>query len=663
MFDFLYDITICAKISVVFFVCTLLIAVFVAVRKLDIVKPLRIFGIGLFFADCIVLVPILAAVIKWNDKIDIATALSAAVMNAAQLVTLNASYETLLPQASDWTLFYFIPLCILSPIVWGGVVLTLLESFSSWLAYRIFRLFVPVYFFSELTENSFMLAKSIKSAEKTRKKKCLCIFCDIHSGTSTELKEEAKDNAFLLFKNAETAYVKNPKHSQTFFELSENQDENLAHTRQLIDCYAEKYVNADFSAVKIYLFSEQEEAPLLLSSTDKKGIPVVLVNRHRFIANDLLFNHPLYEVLSETEKTMNVLIIGAGKIGTELLKTVLWCGQLGSEYPLKLTVIDKDAEAIKNTLQLGCPEFFNGEYNITFLQTDVTDHHFLHYLSEHCADANYVCICTGDDERNIQTALHVRAHYLRKDVTASKKPFIAVEVKNRIKNAIVPEFTAKTRERLKKTELNSHKAMNYHLMAFGGDNQLYSTQIPNSPLEKLAMNVHFAYELAFSEGKASEKDSRKNYYFNETNIRSDRANALHIRYKLFLLGYDIKPAEDSSDAEKKESGELIKALQKKIDTELLQLQKIEHERWNAFMRGEGWQSASMEQAEKAGNHKIARAKLHACLCSWERLDAFSKFDPKFKEYDKQLVQQIPVLLGLTEGKENTSGVRYMLTKR
>ena len=126
---------------------------------------------------------------------------------------------------------FFTILCVLTPVIWGGVILTLFENFSSWLAYQIFSFFVPVYIFSELNEKSLILAKSIKFK---RMKKCLCIFCGISENTTPELKEEAKDNIFLLLKKNENFCIKSPNILQTYFEISEDQCENLTHTRNLI---------------------------------------------------------------------------------------------------------------------------------------------------------------------------------------------------------------------------------------------------------------------------------------------------------------------------------------------------------------------------------------------------------------------------------------------
>lgn len=617
-----------------------LISLIVAVKKLDIVKPLRIFGLGLFLSDVILLIPLfLDEIAQKNygiDNLGKTAAFFSAIMNAAQMVTLDADFPALFTDVSGsflgGTVFLGI-LCFLTPVVCGGIALTFFDGIAGKFVYRLFRTYVPVYFFSELSENSLYLAKSVQDQRNGR---CLCVFCGISESISSELKESAKISRFLLFRKNEANYLNSPDYEQIYFELSENQDENLSHTRDLIDSYIKRFGEVDYSAIKIFLFSEQEEAPLLLREMDKKGMPVVIVNRHRLVVNNLLFTYPLYNVLSDNAKTMSVLIVGAGKVGRELLRTCLWCGQLGSEYQLKITVIDKNASVIKRSMQLECPEFFTGEYNISFLEVDATTADFQICLDENCAAANYICVCLDNDEMNIRTALYMRSYYQRKDVLNAETPFISAFVKNSIKNMHVSDIGC-------------------HIKAFGGNNLIYSYALIDSELEKLALNVQQIYEKTGTDKNKILQD----YYKDEYGIKSNRANAIHIRYKLFSLGYDMHIASDEELRKKNNDFSLL-------EDDVQRLARIEHDRWNAYTRGEGWCRASLEQIEKTKNSasKIPNAKLHACLCSWDELDEVSKYlHTDYKKYDEDFVRNIPQILGLESSKQNISGVRYVLVKR
>ena len=621
-------------VSLCIFLISLILACTVAVKKLDIVKPLLILGMGLAVADSFLLLSycqIESQNCGFNDKV---ATIFASIMTMTQMVTLNANYKDIFIHASKSNLFLLLVsiFSILMPVIWGSVLLTLFESFANWFMYQLFRRFVPVYFFSELHERSLELAKSILLRNN---KKCLCIFCKVSEDIPSGLKEEAKSLRCLLFKKSETKFIKNPKNAQTFFELSENQDDNLANSLCLIKSYAEKYEDADFSSVRIFLYSEQEEAPVVLNSIDKKGLPASIINRDRFIANDLLFNHPLFNEISEDKKS-SVLIVGAGKSGLELLKTSLWCGQLGSDYSLEITVIDKHADSVKKSLQLECPEFFNDEYKISFIQADVTYPEFIEKLDSNMFAPNYICVCLGNDELNIRTAQNLRSYFKRKNIESDEQPFIAAMVRNDSKNGILSE-----------------NAPNF--ITFGGNSLVYSYSVIDSNLERLALNVHQVY----MNGEKEKRKILKDYYKNEYNIKSDRANALHIRYKLFLLGYDIHPLSENERFKQPSEFSLL-------EKDIKKLAQVEHERWNAYTRSEGWCRAELSQiaATKNNSSKIPDAKLHACLCSWDELDEVSEyFGIDYKKYDEDFVREIPKILGLSEKDSNITGTRYVLSKR
>ena len=85
----------------------------------------------------------------------------------------------------------------------------------------------------------------------------------------------------------------------------------------------------------------------------------------------------------------------------------------------------------------------------------------------------------------------------------------------------------------------------------------------------------------------------------------------------------------------------------------------EHERWNAFMRSEGFRTVDFETVKKYApytrSHKDEAAKLHPCITSWTGLDAlqqqYNELQNKlylkksnFKEYDEKLVVEIPKII-------------------
>ena len=154
------------------------------------------------------------------------------------------------------------------------------------------------------------------------------------------------------------------------------------------------------------------------------------------------------------------------------------------------------------------------------------------------------------------------------------------------------------------------------------------------------------------------------------NRRSSRAGGLHLLYKLSMLGYELKEASSATVEELATSKELLAELKAKLDDESVMdsLMQMEHARWNAYMRSEGYRGVSIQQAqvykETTGSHRHLRAKLHACLCSWDELDAVCRmFDPKLKVYDGVFIRNAPAVLGIVDDTSiNISRVHNILVR-
>ena len=596
-------------------------------------------GLFLFFADISILNILFPST---------AIAILYSIIVAAQMTILSAPYDCLLHQALDIgnTITYlFIILAIATPLAWGSLVVALFPNITRFFRFWIFHCFRNVYLFSALNENSLMLAEDLFK----KNPQSLFIFCSSRKKEALDFSEQAYLHGFLLYERSIENFIRSKRCRKkwSYFFISENQDENLEYTKVV----AEKS-QVDSNSI-FYLFSEHEEAPLVLASLEKKGFPVILVNRNRFIAETLVFEHPLFDVINNNE--ISVLLIGAGKIGKEILKTISWSGQFGEDYKLNITVLDKNADIIEKKFALECLEFLENDYgtkvSISFIKTDIETSELQNHLDTHCANTNYICVCLGNDALNIKTALYLRAYYMRKNVRNSRKPFIAVEVKNSLKNSLVSHFTVP----------HSKGSGNYNLVPFAANSSVYSTALLESPISAMAMNAHYIYELQRLNGKTTEEEARKSFYLNEVSVRSTRANVIHIKTKLFLLGYEAKPRNECNEYEKQESPKLVAELEERLKEPktLLRLARIEHDRWNAYMRAEGWCKATKTQQEEAGSRRNDRAKLHACICSWDELDTV---DVGIKKSDETFIQELAATAGLKQAVQNMTHLDYVLIK-
>ena len=621
---------------------------------------------GIIIADIIMLFPMIQMGLL-EDKNPLL-----ALFYTFQICSMNADYSMFIEasQKISFTLFrfVFIFMNIISPIAFAGVLISLFKDAVSVLTYSLLSNFSDIYYLSDLNDNSLLLAEDIKKHES----KSLIVFCSSNYATD-EQKSYAYKMGAVLFNKKENELIKKTKHKQYYFEISNNQDENLINALELIETLKASKKIKSFENRKIFIYSEKVEAGLSLSSIDKKGISVILVNRWRMTAYNLLFNHPIYESLNNDNPENQILIVGAGAIGNQVLKACVWATRLDN-YNIKIKIIDKASDLIKKQLLLESPELLNDEYALDFITADVTSVDFENALKANCSAATYIVVALGNDSLNIQTALYLRSFYLRQDSNFINEPKIYVQINSNIKSLVTANLTAIEREKINRKDwsLDSKNAQNYNLIPFGTATECYSYDfIINPPIEKISINAHSAYEQIFSEQTPTKEQLLEGYNLNEINKNSNRANAIHLLYKLFLLGYKIKPFENATQEEISKSKILVEELSQKLNDEkiLQKMSYIEHERWMAYMRGEGYISATIEQAniykQTAGSHKYIRAKMNACICSWEDLDNVCQaFDSKIKDYDKIFIQNMIYILGLKENKNiNITNIKNILIEK
>lgn len=143
----------------------------------------------------------------------------------------------------------------------------------------------------------------------------------------------------------------------------------------------------------------------------------------------------------------------------------------------------------------------------------------------------------------------------------------------------------------------------------------------HSDFEKIAKNVHLAYEEIFSDGDINVAEALERYNVFEVNKRANRANALHIRYKLNLLGLDYA---DKSDVE------TVELCNYYTEESLEELSVSEHDRWMAFLEMEGWEPSSKEDVYayresgiSKGRHNCPILKMHPYICKYDKLKELS----------------------------------------
>lgn len=508
-----------------------------------------------------------------HNDLDIVTRIIYSVFYVFDAPTMSADFDILNKVPTALLVYYKYLLyfyCVLAPILAVGVIVTFLED-------KMFELFSKirtkktVHIFSEVNEKSVTLAETIKNKDNK------IIVCD-NNEKSNFIDQLAKIKAIILKKQIKNIDFSKYLGEIRIYEISDDQDKNLNQTLDLISMY--KNTKQD---ITIYIFSTKSEAQVILDSVDKGNVKTIIINEIQQMVYRVLDEVPLYK---NTKDNISVLVVGAGKIGSEFIKAITWCGQIVG-YKLEINIIDKNAIKIEKEFSYKYPELNKPNYNINFYEADIKSIDTYQIIKEKFKDTNYIIISIGDDNDNLNCAIEMRQFFLRKN----KKPIININVENS--------------EKKKQIEvLKNEIGHSYDLHTFGDIEELYSSRnILNEKIELLAQQVHLNYN--FDDINLIE------YYKIEYYKNSSRASALHLKYKIYSILKDEKNPEILNSEKTREL-----------------LAENEHNRWCAYIRSLGYSYASLKEVKEYKDetkHYVNHlAKLHPALVPYKELDKISK---------------------------------------
>ena len=438
-----------------------------------------------------------------------------------------------------------------------GFILSFFKSISAYNQYLL-RYRSDKYFFSEVNENTLALAEDIRRNHP----KALIAFADTDEKdleTHYNYVERLKSIRATCF-NKDIASInvtlgsKNSKIFAFLFSLDEKANHKQASI--LRDKFSGK------SNLTLYVHSVITDSELMpaneISDPKLKEQPKVKirgVNDVRLLINNILYNkgHLIFDRAagSGEERVISALVIGMGNHGTEMLKALPSFCQMDG-YKAYMTAMDIGART-SSVFSAQCPELMDDEHNgdfetvgeshykISFFDgMDVTTSEFVAAL-ESMPVITYVFISLGNDSLNISTAKKVRAVCSKKGAD----PVIQAVVYDSDNTDI----------------LENNKTGERFGIDFIGDIKTFYTEevIMASEVERAALQRHLKW------GKENE------FWDSEYNYKSSVASAIHRKMKEHCRIDQIDRKLVDRDERAKEN-----------------IRILEHMRWNAYMRSEGY---------------------------------------------------------------------------
>ncbi len=511
--------------------------------------------------------------------VDVSEVILVAVFETLCAFTMNLSYDFVTQSTASiegWLqsayIIYAALMFVLSPLLTFSVVLSFFKNISASLKFMLHYNW-DVYVFSELNDKALSIAKSVKH------KKIVFIFADVYNDDdeqTSELIQRAKALNGICFKKDVldiNLNFHNKDKNITFFLIGENESENVEQTLILSSQYENR------PNTKVYTFSVDIESELLLSTMGNRNLRTYRINEIRSRLNRMLYTDgkKLFDNAKEMEngkKLISAVIVGMGGFGTEMTKTLAWFCQMEG-YEIEITCIDSNKE-VEAIFSAKYPELvdkkFSGDnvpfgeskYKIDFVNCNVEGADFVSIIKK-LKNTTYVMVSLGSDRDNINTAVYLRQ--------LTQQMGISPQIQ-----AIV--YDTKKKNALK--DIKNYSGMAYDIEFIGDIESTYSEDvIINSELEQVALGRHIKW--------GDEADFWKYEY----NYRSSIASALHKKLKsdLGIPGTDKPPAE-------------------RTEEELMLIRVLEHKRWNAYMRSEGY---------CYGETRNNLAKLHPCLVPFNDL--------------------------------------------
>ncbi len=497
-------------------------------------------------------------------------------------------------------------LFVTAPILTVDYVLSFFKNISSYrkLWWRFFR---DLYVFSELNERSLALAQSIVKKDK----KNVIVFADVfdkNEERSFELMDEAWKMGAICFKK-DIVSINFKFHSKesklSFFAIGMDDIENVNQSFGVIEHYKER------KNTMLYVFSTSLEGELMMAATQKGEIKVRRIKDVRSLIYRTLFEMeetvieqkatglPAEEIVPDlfmsarpTEdglKQIGAVVVGCGLHGKEMVKALTWFCQMDG-YRVSIDVFDRD-KLMRSKFAAECPELMSSAYNGVYVEgeaqymirfhtgsdphsgeqigLDVDTIEFANEIKQ-LKGTTYVFVALGTDEDNIQTAARLRVLFEQMKI----HPVIHAVVYNSQKKDAL-------------SDIKNFKGQSYDISLVGDLNTLYSEEvIIDSELEQEALQRHLKY------------GPEETFWQYEYNYRSSMASALHMRARIAcgIPGAD-KREEDLTEAER------------------AAIEPLEHRRWNAYTRSEGY-IYSGSQDKKSRNDL---GKMHPDLVNFEAL--------------------------------------------
>lgn len=515
-------------------------------------------------------------------------------------------------------------------------VMTVLSFFGMKFLSRL-RLLVAnakqVYLFLGLNEATECLIKSLKEKDGSR---LYIVVEDLEERENDDaLVGKLKEEAFILldhdWEKLETfKQLKIParllKSELHVFALSDEDNYNVQTIYRLFNQACRMEAGND--NIHFYINTRDEGIEKTLESLNQEH-----GTHHEFkvfslpdlTARQLFQTYPIHDVVPmDTERAVacsgfTLFIAGLEPTGVEVLRKSIYLGQfIGGEY--RAIVTDEAMNRKRGHLFNKYPEI-NCNYNIETHEAGPGSEEFYRILQENLPSIQYIVVALGDDQTNMETAIEIQRLIHRSHLQAP--PIVAVHIR------VQEDF-----EHVRASESLPN------LRFFGRNTDIFTENIIiNEGMDRMARQMNALFNSIYHIEPADNWGALDSF-----TKESNRSAAANIPTKLRLLGLEMIEKGDKKGAGHRNPVNLMNYL---VGERLDNLARQEHLRWNAFHYASGWTSWPLSPTGDAKKAKDLKNKRHACLVSWDELEAVTRHfnqNPTYQQLDYEQVKNICKIL-------------------
>lgn len=461
-------------------------------------------------------------------------------------------------------------LYLIAPLLSIGIIISIFSDISFVLKLAV-SVKKDVYIFSSKNARSSAIARDIKNN--------LPGAVTVFYQSEKIIFSRQNNNIFL---NAANWLLLNCTKHLTIF-LCDDENINLTNTVEIITAVkdmkklTEKLKNntSENTGIDLFFFSSSKSAEPIMNGIGDCGIRIRRFNECQNIIYNFIYDNPVLNYADDSNE-INIVIAGFGHFGEEYLKAAIWSAQ-HPDYKIKINVFD--IRKVSTAFEVKYPELVNTDtlkdkdeinYKINFFdETDIFETCFENIPE--IRNAGIVLIALGDDEKNFDASIYLRECFERMGI----KPEIHT-IMSQIESSNITEI-----------DMRNHKRQSY-CIDFILPEKIYTyAKLIDSPIEKMGRKMF----LMWNNGENitdSEKTDYSDFYDFEFNYRSSISASLFWQIRK-NLGMNIEVSEENKH--------------------------LEHQRWNAYMRSEGFRYSPKRNDV---------AKLHHNLVPFDDLDEATK---------------------------------------